>query len=338
MRTIICRLLAVLLFPIAVYPFDRDTLRRQLPPLTDHSIVTGGMFPEYLHRYGLDTFNMLPDTRARHAVGIRPIAGTFRSDSFTCVGQIYRCDNSRGTVFFLHGLFDHTGTVANGIGACLRENFTVATFDLPGHGLSGGERSAIGDFSEYAGALREFLRICTELVDTPYIFIGHSTGCAVAYEYAATSTEQPFEKVIFLAPLARPVFYHLALVGNAVLRLFVPAAPRWYRAVSHDRDFLLRQRDDPLQANKLPVRWATAYFLWWERSQAYRRQTLPLTVIQGTGDGVVDWRYNLPWFGKKVEGCTIIKIPKARHQLLNEAEPYRSECIGHIREILRHGE
>jgi alpha-beta hydrolase superfamily lysophospholipase len=320
---IIRRLLTVLLFPITVFPFDPDTLRERLPPLTERTIVADPMFTKYLHSYGLDT------------LGVSPVAGTFRSDSFTCVGQIYRPDRAHGTVFFLHGLFDHTGIVANGIRVCLREGFTVATFDLPGHGLSSGERGAIDDFSEYAGALREFMRICAGVVDTPYFFIGHSTGCAAGYEYVATSAEQPFQKIIFLAPLLRSAHYHLAIAGNAVLQPIVPATPRWFRKNSHDREFLKRLRSDPLQAEKFPVRWATAYYQWWKRVQAYPRQTLPLTVIQGTGDDVVDWRFNLPWLEKKIDGIAIVKIPGARHQLLNESEPYRGECIGNIREVLR---
>jgi alpha-beta hydrolase superfamily lysophospholipase len=92
------------------------------------------------------------------------------------VGQIYRPHGpSRGTVIFLHGLSDHLGTNLHGIIACLKENYTFAAFDLPGHGLSSGMRGGIGDFSEYARSLHLFLQSCDSLINFPLVFIGHST-------------------------------------------------------------------------------------------------------------------------------------------------------------------
>lgn len=54
---------------------------------------------------------------------------------------------------------------------------------------------------------------------------------------------------------------------------------------------------------------------------------LPLTVIQGTDDKVVDWKYNLQWFEKKIKGLKVVRIPGARHNLLNESKQYRQKCL-----------
>ncbi|MBN1306347.1 MAG: alpha/beta hydrolase [Chitinispirillaceae bacterium] len=313
----------VLALHLQALSFSPDSLRRELPLLTDGVYPAHNGLSSYLKRYGLDI------------VGPPSIAGIFRSDSFTCFGQVYCPEHPHGTVFFLHGYFDHTGTVVNGIAACLQEQFTVAAFDLPGHGLSSGERGAINDFSEYVRAFREFMHCCEGLVDTPYVFIGHSAGCAVGYEYLSTASRQPFAKLIFLAPLVRSSFYRFSVVGNVIARPFLAATPRWFRNASHDREFLHRFRRDPLQPAIFPLRWADAYYRWFERIRTSPVRSLPLTVIQGTGDHVVDWRYNVSWLRKKIDGISIVTIPKARHQLLNESEPYRKKCADAIRRVLR---
>lgn len=273
-----------------------------------------------------DSFRSYQKYYSLYGLTSRQYAGTVASDSFTCVAQLFIPEPSSGTVFFLHGYFDHTGTIINGIKTCIEQNYSVAVLDLPGHGLSSGERGAINDFSEYTKAFEIFINTCEGIVDTPFIFMGHSTGCAVGYEYIAKNEDHPFRKAVFLAPLVRSSYYHLSVVGNALMKPFFRTLPRWFRKASHDKAFLQWFREDPLQPNNFPVRWADAYYRWFNNVKKYPTQPLPLTVVQGTGDDVVDWRYNLPFLRNHFSEITIVKIKDARHQLMNETEKYFSEC------------
>ncbi len=295
---------------------SEDLYWHSLPCLSRGKVLSDSNISLYLSRYGLDT------------IGSYPIIGTFKSDSFICVGQIYRpCGPSRGTVIFLHGLFDHLGTNLNGITACLNENYTFAAFDLPGHGLSSGSRGEIGDFSEYAKSLHLFLQTCDSLIKPPLVFIGHSTGCAAALEYVTSTSNQPFFKMIFLAPLVRSSSYRFSAFGCKMFRHFKIAPRRWTRNSSHDKSVKKRFRDDPLQPAIFPLQWAEAYFRWFERIKDIPQTELPLTVIQGTDDKVVDWKYNLQWFEKKIKGLRVVRIDGARHNLLNESKLYRQKCF-----------
>ena len=298
--------------------FTSSEVRSELPAFEEHARPASEAYRAYLHCYGFDTLD------------VSILAGTFVSDSFVCVGQLFIPKASHGTVFFQHGLFDHTGIIANGIRLCLKEGFTVAASDMPGHGLSGGEQAGVSSFDEYVKAFSRFYDLCRPVVDSPYIYIGHSTGCALGYEYATTLSVQPFSRIIFLAPLARSAMYHLSLAGNAVMSPFSKSTMRWFREQSHDKAFLKRLHNDPLQAKRLPLRWAKAYFRWWRTVRDRPQRTLPLTVIQGTADGVVDWKYNLPFYRRKVPGVEIVEIKGARHQLLNETPEYRSACTSAI--------
>ena len=144
--------------------FNPDSLRDRLPQLSTWSAAPPRLFHDYDEEYGFDS------------LAERRVAGTFTSDSFTEVGQCFLPDSSCGTVFFLHGYLDHTGTLINGITACFNARWAVAAMDLPGHGLSGGERGAIDDFSEYAAAFDRFFLLAAPHLKQPFVFIGHSTG------------------------------------------------------------------------------------------------------------------------------------------------------------------
>ena len=52
-----------------------------------------------------------------------------------------------------------------------------------------------------------------------------------------------------------------------------------------------------------------------------------MTVIQGTKDDIVDWRHNIPFLKEKIPDLKVIYIKKARHQLVNEAEPFLNELL-----------
>ena len=90
--------------------------------------------------------------------------GTLRSRKFDLVCQYFSVPLylQRGTVFLVHGYFDHAGLYGHLIKHCLQQGLAVIIFDLPGHGLSSGEKARIespgprsGDCgSPLAGAVR----------------------------------------------------------------------------------------------------------------------------------------------------------------------------------------
>ncbi|NLE00325.1 MAG: alpha/beta hydrolase, partial [Fibrobacter sp.] len=301
-----------------------NLLWKELPSLTKTETLTDTNVLRYFSHYNLNS------------AGSKPIIGTFKSDSFICVGQIYRpLGRSYGTVIFLHGLFDHVGTNVNIIKACLQQNYTFAAFDLPGHGLSSGIQASIGDFNEYATALDLFIKICDSLTDPPYVFIGHSTGCAIALEYITTKSHQPFASMVFLAPLIRSSSYRWSVVGYKVFHIFNINPHRRFRKTTHDENAIRNFRTDSLQTRIFKLAWAKAYFLWYDRIKNLPGIALPLTVIQGTEDHVVDWKYNLKWLAQKIKGLKVVTITGARHNLLNESPKYRDECIDSIQYLLK---
>ncbi len=296
--------------------FDVRQVKAAMLPLDlENPCATPPAIEEYFRFYGIDFDS------TRHCFG------TFSSDSFEIAAHVFVPESACGTVFLLHGYYDHVGIQKNTIRLCLKQRLCVAAFDLPGHGLSSGERAAIDNFSQYARALADFLNVCRGQLPQAYLAVGHSTGCAAILEYLFTCDSRAFKKVVLIAPPVRSTFHHASKLGHALWRPFSETGPRWFRNSSSDKKFLEFYRSDPLQYDRFPLRWARAIYAWQERMKQYDTLSVPMSVIQGTDDDVVDWRYNLPFLKEKIPELKVVPIPQARHQIMNEAEPYLGEFL-----------
>jgi lysophospholipase len=267
--------------------------------------------------------------------GTRHFFGHFTSLSRRISAHVYVPQTpKKGTLFLLHGYLDHSGTLKPLIHAALSRGFCVAVYDLPGHGLSSGEPGAINDFSEYVKALEDFVALCSPWLPRPYYLAGHSTGGAIAFEYLQQKKEEIFERVVFLAPLVRNANWRLSKFGIAVGRLFRKTIPRKYRDNSSDAQFLAFVRNDPLQGKRLSIQFLDALHAWEKRARRYPPVAGSVLLIQGTGDEIVDWQYNLAFLRAKIKGVTVELIDDARHQLVNEGEVIRNRVFDLIFDYL----
>ncbi len=248
--------------------------------------------------------------------------GTFESQDFTIAAHIFDPGEARGTVFLLHGYYDHTGILSNIIKLCIEKKLAVAVFDFPGHGLSSGTVASIDSFSQYVSAFKDFFELCKPYITKPYYMIGHSMGGAVIFEYLFQNKNNPFEKSILLSPAVRSSYYILSRIGYFIMSPFWDYAPRWFRNSSSNKQFLEFYRTDPIQYRRFPMKWADSFYTWNRRIKNYSKISSDVTVIQGTKDNVVDWRYNIPFLKKKIPNLKTIYIKNARHQLMNEGEPF----------------
>lgn len=256
--------------------------------------------------------------------------GSFQSGRERLAAHVFVPSAPAGTIFVLHGYLDHSGTARHLIAACLQRHFAVAVFDLPGHGLSTGPQAAIGDFSAYATALQDFLEAYGRDLPLPFHLIGHSTGCAIAYEYMQHVAPIPFDKVVFLAPLVRNAGWHWSVIGYRLAKPFVDTLPRKRRDNSTDPAFLSFIANDPLQGRRLSIQFLEALYAWNQRIQDDDVLAQPVLIIQGTDDAIVDWPYNLKFFGKKLRHLHVVMIEGGKHQLANESAAIRAKVLGAI--------
>lgn len=304
---------------------DVEQIRKDMVPLNLSKVyVAPASIASYFDFYGINI------NGARHSFGY------FTSLSRRISAHVYVPQTSKkGALFLLHGYLDHSGTLKPLIRAALSRGFCVAVFDLPGHGLSSGELGAIDDFNEYVKTLDDFVALCSPWLPRPYYLVGHSTGCAIGFEYLQQKKEEAiFEKIVFLAPLVRNANWRLSKFGIAVSRLFRKTIPRKYRDNSSDAQFLAFVRNDPLQGKRLSIKFLDALHAWEKRARRYPPVSGSVLLIQGTGDEIVDWQYNLAFLRTKIKGVIVELIDDAKHQLVNESQAIRNQVFDMIFDYL----
>lgn len=316
--------------------FDPVAARAALPVLDWRApAAPAGELLAYVRHYRLDT---LADPGVRHGMGRIEAAG------YRIAVQCWRHDDgARGTVLVLHGYYDHIGIFDHVIAHLLTLGFDVVAFDLPGHGLSSGAPAVIDDFATYQSVLHSVLAGLRESgLPSPRHVVAQSTGGAILMEYLLSQHRDgtgagnlPFYRAVLLAPLVRPVNWRTNRLLYHAMRPFRDAIPRKFAVNSHDAEFLRFLRDeDPLQARELSTRWVGAMKRWIPRMEAHATSDFPLTIVQGDEDGTVDWRHNLGVIRQKFPRADIHLIPGGRHQLANEAPPWRAQVLAVITQTL----
>ena len=303
-------------------PFNVD-LRSGLAPLSSRQPLSAQALA-YQRFYGLD----LP---------VQRLLGSFEAGSFELVGQAWLPPQPVATLFVLHGYYDHMGLYRHVIEWALSKGLAVVSCDLPGHGLSSGERASISDFGLYQQTLVALFGQARELeLPRPWHLCGQSTGGAIAVDHVLHAGEHsPVDgELILLAPLVRPRAWHWSKLSYRLLRHFVNGIQRQFSENSNDPAFLPFLQADPLQPRRLPTAWVGALMSWVKRIEAAPPSTRRPLIVQGEADGTVDWRYNLKVLKAKFADPQILLLPEARHHLANELPATRQRYLDFISQRL----
>ena len=255
----------------------------------------------------------------------------FKSNSYDLAGFIFRPKEYKATIFVLHGFLDHCGLLKHLVGFLLEQEFAVACFDLPGHGLSSGRQADIKDFSQYSSALSDFVDVVKPKVNGQYHLVGHSLGGAVAADYILSGRENIFDKVILASPLVRCRFGRLLKFGFGLCRPLRRDLPRIFRRNSGDGEFLefIRSKD-PLRIRAIPAEWVEALYKWEDKIADYKTAHRSVKIIQGTSDTTLDWRFNIGLLQSKFVNAEVSLIRNARHELFNESADIRVGAFSQI--------
>lgn len=292
-----------------------------LDPATDGAARDCPGFSQYLDFYSLDFFTEMP--AVFHALG------SIDAPPYRIAGHYWlpsRDNPGRETVVLVHGYFDHVGLYHHLIRHLLERGYAVVAFDLPGHGLSSGERASIESFDHYVAVLDVILALVRRSPALPdrISAIGQSTGGAILIKRILEEGGDEFRKVTVLAPLVAPVHWWLNRFMFAVIRHFRERISRKFLASSSDPEFLDFLADrDPLQDTEVPLLWIGAMKAWIDECRRAAPVDYPVTIVQGDNDGTIAWRYNLRLLRKKLPKAQLRMIPGAGHHLVNERADLR---------------
>jgi len=270
--------------------------------------------------------------------GVQRRLGRFRVHEYDIVAQAWWPEQPHATLLILHGYYDHMGLYRHVVEWGLQMGFAVLGCDLPGHGLSSGPRASINEFDEYQAVLGGLFEQARELdLPRPWHLLGQSTGGAIAIDHLLHQPDNPeLGRAILLAPLVRPRAWLRSRISYELVRRFVQQIPRTFSDNSGDPAFLdFVQRSDPLQPDILPTAWVGALSRWIPRIEGAASSSHSPIIIQGEADMTVDWRHNLPVLEDKFAAPEILRLPAARHHLVNEREALRRQYFEFLSERLK---
>ncbi|WP_051235530.1 alpha/beta hydrolase [Marinimicrobium agarilyticum] len=277
----------------------------------------------YLKHYGLDMEAAFPDVAHR--------MGYSRVEGWDIAVQYWVPENPQGTFTIVHGYFDHSALYAQAVHFALERRLSVLAYDHPGHGLSSGERLVIDSFNRYADVLDALLQSSARLFSGPRYAFGQSMGGATLLNHLWRYGPALTGRTALFAPLVLPQAWGLSKWLYALLHRWVKEVPRTFTDSSHDDDFNdFLEHKDPLQYRKVSVEWVGAMKAWDETFRSWPVRDDELLIVQGTGDGTVDWQYNLQQIGRLLPNLRVEMITEARHHLVNESQGYRDPAFAAV--------
>ncbi|AEJ20574.1 alpha/beta hydrolase [Gracilinema caldarium] len=209
----------------------------------------------------------------------------------------------RGTALLFHGYANDSSYMTGVAGALLNRNWAVVLVDLPGHGLSTGPRGDVTTFSDYGDmvqtVLDQVLPLFSDELPEPLIAFGHSTGALALVDYSIRYPNR-FTRMVFYAPLIRPVWWHMARLGRWVLGPFVQKTRAFAKS--------------PLGLRVFPVHWFDELVRWNIWAQKQTAIPLPPTrIIQPVHDRVVESTYNARFIQQRAVETDLIRIDGLSH-------------------------
>ena len=316
--------------------WDTSELQHALQPLDWQSLpILSPVQQRYLHYYQID-FSAHND-KISHHLGSLSIAG------YTLATHVYLQEGAKGTALLVHGYYDHVGIYGSLIEFCLQQGLNVVAYDLPGHGLSTGDRAAISSFREYDDVFSVMVDQCQQYLSADsknlYVF-GQSTGGAIIVNYLLTrdikQKNSPFAGISLFSPLVRPHGWGKAKFLHMLLQPFMSQVKRNFGQNSNDIEFLrFIAEHDPLQPLTLSVKWVGALKKWIEMFELSEPSDLVINIVQGDKDETVEWRHNLPLLLQKFPQRQLLLIKDGRHHLVNEDLDKRSQAYQWLQQQLK---
>jgi alpha-beta hydrolase superfamily lysophospholipase len=267
---------------------------------------------------GYRAFYSLPgDDLALHQIGWQHVS------NHRVVVQVWQVAEPRGSVFMVHGYYDHVGLYGRFIRCCLEHGFNLVTFDLPGHGLSEGEPATIDSFEDYERIADALYRQASAVFPGLWLAAGQSTGGAILASWLLrgrlVAGESGPDRVLLMAPLLRPMGWSHGRLLHAILRWLIKRLRRRFSLGGNNPEFSrFLAEQDPLQSRYLSVRWVTAMKNWIHWIEAQPSLVYPVTLVQGSADQTVDWQYNLPMYHQLFPSLQIEMLDGGHHHLVNE--------------------
>ena len=198
----------------------------------------------------------------------------------------------RAVLAIVHGLGGHSDLFDHVVQVLVPQHYAIYSFDLRGHGRSGGQRGYINRWAEFRDDLRRFLHLIERQTNgRPRFLLGHSLGAIIVLDYALRFPEGLQGIVATAIPMGTVGVSPLKLVLGQILSQIWPTFSLNTgidRSMgSRDPEVVAASIQDPLRHTWGTARLATEFQATasWIRTHA-SELSLPFLSLHGDADRV----------------------------------------------------
>jgi acylglycerol lipase len=232
----------------------------------------------------------------------------------------------KAVIALVHGHGEHSGRYQYLADFYTKNGFAVISFDLFGHGKSGGQRGHLPEENAYFSSIGNMLSYASSQYPNQPVFLrGHSLGGALVLWYCL-ERKPKINGVISTAPLfatsepVPPLKLFLAKTMNSIYPALSMKSEINVDALSRDKSVIENYKADPLVHGSISARlgWTIIEKGKWMLEHA-KEFELPLLLMVGTGEKIVN-RLDIDQFAKNVSDIDYKIWDNLYHELHNEPE------------------
>ncbi len=233
----------------------------------------------------------------------------------------------KGVICLVHGLGEHSSRYAHLADVLVKAGYPLLTFDLRGHGRSGGKRGHIPSYQIFLDDVKLLLGEAKKRYPhAPKFLYGHSMGGGLVLNYALRR-QTPLAGVIATGPALRLGFeppaiqVALAKLMDSIWPAFTQPSDLDTKALSRDPEVVRRYEEDPLVHDRVSARSFSGFYqagLWaLEHAEEF---SVPLLLMHGSEDRLTSPGASQTFADRVGQGCTFKRWEGLYHEIHNEPE------------------
>ena len=236
-------------------------------------------------------------------------------------------DEQKGVICLIHGLGEHSGRYAYWASLLNQAGYSVMSYDLRGHGKSGGQRGHVSSFDDYLKETDHLIKVGNDRSpEVPCFLYGHSLGGLIINLYVLRRRPQ-IAGVVVTALSNKTSLQEqkgkvtLSKVLGSILPKLTIQTGLVPSTISRDPEVVTRYINDPLVHHQVTVGWgksALEAISWADQHTA--EWTLPVLYMHGEKDEL-GYAEGSREFSSRIKGDCKLKIwPGLFHEIHNEPE------------------
>ncbi len=250
------------------------------------------------------------------------------ADGLSLYFQEWKADQEeKGAIALVHGLGEHSGRYSSWSAWLNQAGYSVLSYDLRGHGKSGGLRGHASSFEDYRSDTEYLLaELKSRFPGVPSFLYGHSLGAIIVASYVL-HRKPPLKGVVLSGLPIKTALQEqkskilLAKVFGSILPKFSMNSGLDPMTISRDPEVVNRYKNDPLVHYRVTFGFgksSIAEINWLEQHAS--DWTLPVLIMHGELDKL-GYAQGSREFAAKIKGDCTLKIWQGMaHEVHNEPE------------------